>query len=86
MSLLEELTMGVTEELATDFKELAEVISRSRWRMEVHMRAHLPVEREHEPATIGDLRKAMTVLYDCMEKFVREVSALVLQESQKKTR
>lgn len=84
MSLLEELTMGVTEELSTDFKDLAEVIGRSRWRMEVHLRAHLPVERENEPATIGDLRKSLTVLYDCMEKFVREVGALVLQEAQKK--
>ncbi len=84
MSLLEELTMGVTEELNTEFKDLAEVIGRSRWRMEVHLRAHLPVEREHEPATVGDLRKSLTVLYDCMEKFVREVGALVLQEAQKK--
>ncbi|MGH2372599.1 MAG: hypothetical protein ACRDIC_03860 [bacterium] len=84
MTLHEELTRGVTEELSTDFKDLADVIGRSRWRMEVHLTAHLPVEREHEPATIGDLRKSLTVLYDCMEKFVREVGALVLQEAQKK--
>ncbi len=84
MGLLEELTMGVTEELSQEFKQLAEVIGRSRWRMEVHLRAHLPVERANEPATIGDLRKALTVLYDCTEKFVREVGALVLQEAQKK--
>ena len=85
MGLQEELTMGVTEELSQEFEALAEVIARSRWRMEVHLRSHLPVEREHDPATLGELRKALTVLYDCMEKFVREVGALVLQEAQKKS-
>lgn len=85
MGLHEELTMGVTEELSQDFDKLAEAIARSRWRMEVHLRSHLPVERANDPATLGDLRKSLTVLYDCMEKFVREVGALVLQETQKKT-
>ncbi len=85
MGLLEELKMGVTEELNQEFKEMAEAIARSRWRMEVHLRSHLPVEQESDPATLGDLRKSLTVLYDCMEKFVREVGALVLQEAQKKS-
>jgi hypothetical protein len=84
MSLIEELQRGVTEELTRDFDALADAVARSRWRMEVHLRAHLPVEREHEPATLGDLRKSLTVLYDCMERFVRDVGALVLAEAQKR--
>ncbi|MBI3537891.1 MAG: hypothetical protein HY070_10070 [Chloroflexi bacterium] len=55
--------------------ELADAVSRARWRAEVHQRDFLPTAREKETATIGDMSKTLIVTYDLIEKLVSDILA-----------
>jgi hypothetical protein len=63
---------------------LDDAIARARWRVEVHQRDMLPTEKEKDPATVGDLSKALIVTYDLMEKFVSDVVAALDDEKMRR--
>jgi hypothetical protein len=59
---------------------LDDAIARARWRVEVHQQDMLPTEKEKDPATVGDLSKALIVTYDLVEKFINDVLAALADE------